>query len=623
MAYNLPIGSYIKNKYVVQKVLFTSETMSVYLVFDKKITGKNWVAKEFIFDPSLAEEDIKQRRLKLYEAIESLKLFNHKSLAKIIEYFTFHQKDYIIMEYVEGVTFEDYITNFAAAPSEQQIIKWAAELCDILHYFGNRPNPYIFGILDPARIMLDKDDNIRLINYGINRFFGAIEPVVFSSESIYFAKELNSFGSFLIFLAAKIKTTDIQVLQNFSYSDEFRQIIAKCLDPKAHLVYGTFEEIKELFEDLKAKKEAPKAPVPKFKLTAKALKEKFLIKIQNLIFTFSIQKMRYKIMEAIAFIFLLVIVFVLANPVYKFTKQGPVVYVLCNDKEIICLDPQSHKTLDKIITEISLNYIKSDSRGKYLYISSSDKNISKIKAINCENNKFDPKINITVDIDPQNILIDERNNKLYVLNKISNNISVVDLKLNKMTAIIPTGKSPADIEDFNLKPYIFVANTDSETISVINKENEKVLFLINTIDAPYALKAVEKEEKVFAACQDVDSLKFYTFYQERNGLFYRTSQISDIGGKKPVSMHIDDAGHYIYAANTETNNISVIDLTDNKLKTSIEVGKKPINMIFIKPNYLWVINQASNTITILNTYTNTVYSTIPVGKNPSCITYAP
>lgn len=622
MLYNLQPGSLIKSNYIVQKVLFTSELASVYLVFDKKITGKNWVAKEFSFDATLTKEDIKERLLKLDETLESLKLYEHKYIAKIIDHFYFRQKYYVIMEYVEGVTFEEYIQSSAELIPEQQIIKWAIQICDVLHYFCNRPNPYIFGILDPTRIMREKDGNIRMINYGINRLFGAILPVIFSEDKIYFSKELNSLASFLIFIATKTKTTDAAVLENFSYSAEFKLLLAKCLDPKAHVVYGSFEEIRELFESLL--KEEVKAPVPKPKLTIKTLKDKLLLKLNNFLFTFSIQKIQYQIAEIIGLLLLIGFIYYLANPVYKFTKQGPVVYILYGNKEIACIDPRSYKIIDKIILEESVNYIKTDKNGQRLYLSVCDKNINKIRMIECKNNTFNPKINITVDIDPRNILLDEAKEKLYVLNQRSNNISVVNLKTNKMSGIIPTGKKPTDIKELIFDPYIFVSNADSGTISVINKTNQKVIDTMKTGYMPYTMATSRKNKKIFVACQELNSLKYYSFYNDKNNEFeYTYSLIKDIGGKKTASMYLDKEERYIFAANAQTNNVSVVDLTNDKLKTSIYVGKKPVAMAFIEPNFLWIINQTSGTVTILNTYTNTIYKTFFVGKNPQCITYAP
>lgn len=626
MAYNLQEGSLIKSNYVVQKVLFTSVAVSVYLVFDKKITGKNWAAKEFSFDSALTKEEVAERRKKLSEAIESLKIYDHKNIAKIIDYFTFHEKDYIIMEYVEGITFEEYIKNSTEPLPERQIIKWAVQLCDALNYFNNRPNPYIFGILDPTRIMSEQDGTVKLINYGLNRFFGQMEPVIFSNDKVYFSKELNSFGFFLIFLGTKIKTMDISVLEEFPYSDELKNIIKKCLDPKAHIVYTTFEEIEELFDDLVKKEEKAKAPRPKPKTTFKSLKEKFSIKASNALFTFSLQKIQYQILEIIVFLILLGFVYTVANPVYKFEKKGSVIYLLSNEKEIICVDPHSYKIIDKIILEMPVNCIQSDAYGKRLYLSTSGRNMNKIFVINCENNKLDPKINISVDIDPQNILVDERAEKLYVLNKTSNNISVVDLKTNKMTGIIPVGKNPTDIKDFNLrfKPYLFVSNSGSGTVSVINKTDKKIIKSINTDTLPYSITPSNKEEKIFVACQGLNYLKSYSFYHDnKNELNYTTSVIEDTGGKKPVFMYMDKSEKFIYVVNAGTNNVSVIDLSDKKLKKAVYIGKDPTGIVFIEPNYLWIINKNPGTVTIFNTYTNTVHKSFFAGKNLQSITYSP
>lgn len=615
----LKVGSTLRERYVIEGVVFSSEKTAVYLVFDKKITAKRWIIKEFTFTEELPEDEIISRRETLIETVDLLRVYEHKNLAKVLEYFTFNQKDYIVMEYIEGDTFLEFAQKNEQI-EEKKIIDWAIQICDALHYLNNRPCPYIFGFLDPTRIVISKDGTVKLINYGLGRFFGQVEPTCFSKDEIYFTRQLNSLGELLIFLATKQKTTDISVLEKSSLSAEAKKIIEKCLDLKAHTLYSSFEEVGLLYKNLI---EAP-AEISAKKSALTLLKEKISVKINNLVFAFCRQKVQYAALEIIGVIVFFLAVYGILNPIYKFTKKGPAVYILCANNEILCVDPGSQKTLDKITLTEPANFIKGDAINQKLYMSVESAPNSKIKAINCKNNKPDTLFNVTVDVDPQNILIDKRNIFLYVLNKKTNNISVINMNKRKMVKLISTEKNAADIKDSAAQPFLFVASVKPDLVSVIDKNTDKVLLTLECFGTPICISVSKEKTEFFVACQTLNSVKSYELYYDyKNELSYKMSAFNDIGGKGPAAIHLNEKDGCFYVANKNSNNVSIIDIKNNKLRRSIKVGKSPVDMIFIEPNYLWVLNQGSDEVTIIDTYTNTLYKRFPVGKKPKCITYVP
>ncbi|MFH1453503.1 MAG: protein kinase [Armatimonadota bacterium] len=627
MSYKLRIGSIVKDRYVIKDIISSAEIASVYLAYDKKVTAKLWILKEFTFAEELSEEDIKKRREKIAEAVEALRIYEHKNLANILDYFVFHQKDYIVMEYLEGRTLEELSQKTLEYFPEEQIVKWACQICDGLEYLNNRPVPYVFGILDPSRIIVENNGNVRLLNYGLSRLFGIIEPVIFSKDTVYFSKELNSFASLLIFLTTKQKTTDISVLENYSISDQMKKDIAQFSNPKAFMVYSSFIDIKIILENLIPKPFVPDTATVKAKREFKKISEKIKIKLDNLLFTVSEQKPLYIVFEAAGIIFLAVFLYITLNPSYNYTKKSETVYVLCGGKEIVCIDAQTKKIIDKIKLDLPVNFIKSDVLKEKLYLSvSNNTHINEIRQINCLDNKPDPDIKIKVDIDPQNILINYKKNLLYVLNRKSNNISVVDLGENKMTGILPTGKRPSDIKESPGRPFLYVANSASDTISIYDTEKKEQVDLIPASGMPYFLLPVREEKKnmLFAVCRKSNDVNIYQIhYDYQKNMSHKMLAYLNTEGVKPSSIYLDKEGAFLYAANSASNDVSVMDLADKKIKTKIYVGKTPVDMLFIKPNYLWVVNNEGGNIAIIDTFAHKVMENIYVGKNPTCITYVP
>ena len=61
----------------------------------------------------------------------------------------------------------------------------------------------------------------------------------------------------------------------------------------------------------------------------------------------------------------------------------------------------------------------------------------------------------------------------------------------------------------------------------------------------------------------------------------------------------------------------MIDTSTNKIMATIEVGKRPWNMV-ITPDggKLYVANGRSDSVSVIDTATNTKIKDIPVGKRP-------
>jgi serine/threonine-protein kinase len=75
---------------------------------------------------------------------------------------------YVVMDYVDGVTLEDYLKRNGPV-SGKTAKKWAIDLCRVLYYLHTRKPPVIYRDLKPSNIMLCSDGGIRLIDFGIAR----------------------------------------------------------------------------------------------------------------------------------------------------------------------------------------------------------------------------------------------------------------------------------------------------------------------------------------------------------------------------------------------------------------------------------------------------------------------
>lgn len=168
----LQTGSVLADRYEIERVLGRGGMGSVYLARVLSLGGKPVAIKEMIpvtdgSSPGEASAQF-QREAKLLAVLE------HPGLVDVTDYFEFEGRQYLVMAYIEGMTLAEKLKaeerDFFAVPD---VVRWGAELCDVLEYLHSHDPPVVFRDLKPSNIMLDRRGRIRLIDFGIARF---LEP---------------------------------------------------------------------------------------------------------------------------------------------------------------------------------------------------------------------------------------------------------------------------------------------------------------------------------------------------------------------------------------------------------------------------------------------------------------
>ncbi|WP_293312044.1 YncE family protein, partial [Pedobacter sp. UBA5917] len=80
---------------------------------------------------------------------------------------------------------------------------------------------------------------------------------------------------------------------------------------------------------------------------------------------------------------------------------------------------------------------------------------------------------------------------------------------------------------------------------------------------------------------------------------------------------------YAYIPTSGTNNVSVINLSTNRIEKTIAVGRAPF-YVCVNPSgsEVYISNIDANTISVISTVSNTVVATIPVGRMPAGIVFS-
>ncbi|OQY21810.1 MAG: protein kinase [Chloroflexi bacterium] len=101
-----------------------------------------------------------------------LATLNHPGVVRVYDYFSEGDRNYIVMEYIDGKNLEEVLAETEGFLPEVQVVQWAIQVCEVLNYLHNHePQAIIFRDLKPSNIMLESRGDIRVLDFGIAKVF--------------------------------------------------------------------------------------------------------------------------------------------------------------------------------------------------------------------------------------------------------------------------------------------------------------------------------------------------------------------------------------------------------------------------------------------------------------------
>jgi serine/threonine protein kinase len=167
----LSVGTVMHERYRVVRVLGKGGMGAVYLVEDTKLYGKLWAMKELL-ERFVDADDRAESVAQFQHEARILVGLRHPNLPQIVDAFEEEGRHYLVMEYVEGQTLEAMLEQSPEGVfTEEQVLEWAAQICDVLNYLHAHDPPVIFRDLKPANVMITPDGRVKLIDFGVARLF--------------------------------------------------------------------------------------------------------------------------------------------------------------------------------------------------------------------------------------------------------------------------------------------------------------------------------------------------------------------------------------------------------------------------------------------------------------------
>lgn len=215
---------------------------------------------------------------------------------------------------------------------------------------------------------------------------------------------------------------------------------------------------------------------------------------------------------------------------------------------------------------------------------------------------------------PGDFRINPNTNRVYVINRVSDNVSIIDgaTTTDSVIATVTVGNDPRVIRLSTALDRVYVLNRPDGTISIIDgaTTTDGVIATVTVGVTPMTILVDPATNRVYVSNRDMNTVSVIDGTTTTDTLFGTITV-----GPGPNAMRLNSATNRAYVANQGGNTVSVIDTTSSTLVTDITVCNGPQAIrVNSTTNRIYVTcpGLGEEAITVIDGENNAVIDTIPL-----------
>lgn len=164
-------GQTLQNSHLtVMRQLAFGGSSAVYLA--KNHAGEEVVVKESATGVDAVDALAKKASEFFDREANLLLMLKHPSIARVLDHFVENNRQYLVLEYVPGLTLRQLVRKKGALP-EKRVLELALQMTEILHYLHTHNPRVVHRDFTPDNLVLRTDGKLTLIDFGAaNQFLG-------------------------------------------------------------------------------------------------------------------------------------------------------------------------------------------------------------------------------------------------------------------------------------------------------------------------------------------------------------------------------------------------------------------------------------------------------------------
>lgn len=618
MAQQLLPGTKLNSaRYQVIKTVRWKTYGGTYEAWDIGVTDKRCIIKEVI-PPRMPEDELEKRRKFFMETLAMLVHLEHPNLADITDYFEESNRFYMVVEYIEGITIENFLGVIEKLP-EKQVLNIGLKLCDAVSLLWNRPKPISFENLDLEHIMVDFEKNLKFMGYDLSHFFyGDFPPRTFANSPEVMETSIHKLSKILFFLMGGGKEIpEERIPANVRISEEFRKLLYVVLNPgqKSYSSIRMFREELEKILDPRKYTEKAEQENKRWRRFIRDIPSFDWVKnIPGRIYrTFARQRTWIKILEVVTVIFLLFFVFFMKKTEQKgyLRPEGiPIIYIT-GESEIVTVKGDDYQVIDRKNLSGKLNgasLIKTK-KGEFLAVADSEN--GRVHFINTKDNSL--AATVPTDEDPEKISADEESGVVFVFHRKRSCITIINCDTFNIVSILPSGRGSIDMFYSAVRKLIFVSDWLPQDIIQLDPLKRNIRQTDKILGKPGIL-TISPEGKTLCV-HDIKTDKILVF-DVSSGLT-PTGAVENENCGVPSSFLWDIRPGRLWVTCEKENRVILYDLNENKITENHVMEKGPRKAAWIGGNKLLIINSGSKEMVVIEPYSGRMEANVPLDRTPA------
>jgi len=243
--------------------------------------------------------------------------------------------------------------------------------------------------------------------------------------------------------------------------------------------------------------------------------------------------------------------------------------------------------------------------------------------VQIELDRFQVKARLELPSAPEDFDLDHEGTLAAVVFLEARSVALVDLVKWAVENVAAAGDDPRAVRFRADSRQIFIGNRSPRSLTVLDVKTGAKLVRLPLPIEPENFCVNADGGQVFITGKGMDAVAIYHPYQ---------TEISEtlLAGKAPGAMAISAAPEYLFAANPQSGDVTVLDVQTRTVLASVSVGQEPCYVTFTPDNqYALVVNRRSGDLAVIRlsalsnrkprVRTVPLFTMIPVGSGPVCV----
>jgi YVTN family beta-propeller protein len=210
--------------------------------------------------------------------------------------------------------------------------------------------------------------------------------------------------------------------------------------------------------------------------------------------------------------------------------------------------------------------------------------------------------------DPENFAVGLDDKTIYVSNEDADGVSFLDIASGKLTTTIKTGEEPEGVSVTPDGKLVYSTNEADGTVSVIDPSAAKLLKQVKVGRRPRNVVFMPDGAHAYVNAENDGAIGYLDTVKN---VLIKPIPLGKPGEIKPMGMAMSSDATKLYVST------GLIDTATNKPVTSFEVGQRPWGIaLSADGKTLYSANGPSNDVSVVDLSNNTVARKVPVNAGP-------